>query len=55
MLCQNEYIDYVTTIEVDNYLLQTTTSEPGFFENVIIGDKLLAYGYNPEMKAVSSQ
>ena len=36
---------------VANDLTQTTTNEPEFLKKVITGDKLWAYGYDPETKA----
>ena len=47
---QKEYLALVA-----NALSQTATNEPDFLKKVITGGESWVYGYDPEMKARSSQ
>ena len=38
-------------LAVVNGLIQTTTNEPDFLENVVTRDEWWVYGYDPEMEA----
>ena len=42
-------------VEVAQYLLDTTSTDPEFLNTVITGDESWVYGYDPETKAQSSQ